>query len=312
MINLIVQQPKQLLLPVPKQPYTSRLVEYSERFNISIEEIMSSPILEHRYFGYRYTPEIRQKRMHLIPKQSITESVLIEFRILPNLEFVLRNTILKLPHSWAHTIVCGTYNYSTLLKIARKISPNIRVIKLPPKNLQVDEYSTLLTTSSFWEMFYGEKLLIYQEDSCVFKSYISNSHPDMKKFLQYDYVGAPWPKPYRVTRVNSGNGGFSLRTKSIMIQILEKAQKENHTTIPSPHVYAYMKKQKLNVIPEDNTIVGLMLDFKIGRIADYTTASYFSSETIWNPHSFGGHKFWTSVASKIWRERLYNDIIAHF
>jgi hypothetical protein len=308
MINSIVHRPKQ----IQQQSYTSKLAEYSAIFNISIDEIMSSPILEYRYFGYRYTPEIRRKRIHSIPSKSITETVLIEFRILPNLEFVLRNTILKLPHSWAHTIVCGSYNYSVLFKIAREISPNIRVIQLPHKNLQVDEYSTLLTTSSFWEMFHGEKLLIYQEDSCVFKSYTSNSHPDMKKFLQYDYVGAPWPKHYKVTRVNSGNGGFSLRTKSVMIQILEKAKKENHGTLPSEHVRAYMKKQKLNVIPEDNTIVGLMVDFKIGRVSDYTTAMYFSSETIWNPHSFGGHKFWTGVASKIWRGRLYADIVANF
>jgi len=294
-----------------QQPYTCRLSEYSAIFNIPIDELMSSPILEHRYFGYRYTPEIRQKRVHLIPKTSTTESILIEFRILPNLEFVLRNTILKLPPSWSHTIVCGLHNYNTLLKIAQKISPNIRVIKLPYKNLQVDEYSTLLTTSSFWKMFHGEKLLIYQEDSCIFKSYTSNSHPDMKKFLQYDYVGAPWPKYCKVTRVNLGNGGFSLRTKSVMIRILEKAQNENHTTVPSPHVCAYMKKQKLSVIPEDNTIVGLMLDFKIGKIADYTTASYFSSETMWNPYSFGGHKFWTGVSPKIWRNRLYNEIVAN-
>ncbi len=51
--------------------------------------------------------------------------------------------------------------------------------------------------------------LLIHDDSCVV-------NPEMwtDEFLDYDYIGAPWPEgsqPYRV-----GNGGFSLRSKRLL------------------------------------------------------------------------------------------------
>ena len=44
------------------------------------------------------------------------ETVLIEFRPLPNLEFLIRNTIIKLK-DWNHTVVCGNINYNFIKNI---------------------------------------------------------------------------------------------------------------------------------------------------------------------------------------------------
>ena len=55
---------------------------------------------------------------------NIKETVLIEFRPLPNLEFLIRNTILKL-NNWNHAIVCGNINYDFIKNICENICKNI-------------------------------------------------------------------------------------------------------------------------------------------------------------------------------------------
>ena len=52
----------------------------------------------------------------------------------------------------------------------------------------------------------------------------------MDSFLEYDYVGAPWRVTGYTPTMNCnfiGNGGFSLRRKSKMLEIIEK-HKRNH------------------------------------------------------------------------------------
>ena len=66
------------------------------------------------------------------------------------------------------------------------ISKNIKIIKTDYDNLNQTTYSLLLSTTKFWELFNGEKILLYQEDSCIFNSNIND-------FLDWDYIGAPWP-----------------------------------------------------------------------------------------------------------------------
>jgi hypothetical protein len=42
------------------------------------------------------------------------------------------------------------------------------------------------------------------------------------KWLEYDYIGAPWPEGWQPYRV--GNGGFSLRTKKLAARLEELSQ----------------------------------------------------------------------------------------
>lgn len=46
-----------------------------------------------------------------IAVNSTKEAFLIEFRKFPHLEFLIRNTILKLPKDWSHTVVCENHKY---------------------------------------------------------------------------------------------------------------------------------------------------------------------------------------------------------
>ena len=77
--------------------------------NISNNEPSIS--LENRYLGYSHIDAIRKHPIPFtIPVYSTYEAVFIEFRKLPNIEFVIRNAIHKLGNTWAHTIVCGLEN----------------------------------------------------------------------------------------------------------------------------------------------------------------------------------------------------------
>ena len=64
-----------------------------------------------------------------------------------------------------------------------------------------------------------EIFLVVQTDSMICKS----GKDIIKRFIEkkYDYVGAPWKGTNAV-----GNGGFSLRRKSMMLKILEKCSKK--------------------------------------------------------------------------------------
>lgn len=86
---------------------------------------------------------------------------------------------------------------------------------------QIDELQTLQDYSNFCisemhKYVETEHCLIFQEDGFVL-------NPEMWRpiFLQYDYIGAPWPpihpwpEPGRMDR-RVGNGGFSMRSKKLL------------------------------------------------------------------------------------------------
>ncbi len=166
-------------------------------------------IKSHRLLCTKNLKTIINIKIPNIPINNIYETVFIEFRWLPHSEYLIRNTILKLP-KWSHTVVCGNNNYNQIYKMCKQISPNIKIIKLNYNSVTIPIYNTLLLTTKFWNNFKGEKLLIYQEDSFLF-------HNNIKPFLKYDYIGAPWKLNRNLNidhiKYGVGNGGFSLRTR---------------------------------------------------------------------------------------------------
>jgi len=228
--------------------------------------------IKYRYLCWKYLPNIRNVDIPIIPVVSILEAVFVECRILPHIEFIIRNAIIKLGGKWSHTIVCGNKNYDYMNEICSGISPNIKIIRLDVDNLEAaTTYNDLLASLSFWNMFKGDKILIHQEDSCVFKTNIDD-------FLEFDYIGAPWKespwlKDFGV-KLAVGNGGFSLRTKQIMINVI--------TMVPRP------PNCRIN---EDIYFGRCIYNRKLGSLPTISQASAFSSEEITNHESFAGHCF---------------------
>jgi hypothetical protein len=256
---------------------------------------------EFRLLCLNYLNYIRSINLPKFCAKSNYESVLIEYRSFPHTEFLIRNNILKLGENWCHTVVCGNLNYDYMVRICSMISNNIQVIKTNYDNLSPSEYSQFLSSAEFWNLLHGEKILIYQEDSIIFKNNIND-------FLSWDYIGAPWPDDNNDNDARVGNGGLSLRTKSVMMEIINRVDIKN-TKINSS-TFEYAKLTQSNVIPEDVYFSKNMEDLKIGLLADKQSASNFSTEAILNTDSFGGHNFWLNDWN--WKDRILKNNIIQF
>ena len=224
-----------------------------------------------------------------IPINTNNETVFIEFRNMKHIEYLIRNMILTLPN-WSHTVICGNKNIENIKKY--NIHPNLKIINLGKNNLTREEYNKLFLTPKFWNNFIGEKLLMYQADSIIF-------HNNIDKFLEYDYVGALWKVKYNnYTKV--GNGGFSLRSKKIMLECLKKTKEI---------IYSYN---------EDMWYTRRMIELKLGKLADEKTAQMFSQEYVKSDNPLGGHQFWLAnkglprvglVNTKIKKEEIKKEEI---
>ena len=281
--------------------YYKKLDLFCNEYNVNKNDVYNNSKIEFRYFCYRYIDYIRNIELPKITQLNNNEAVLIEYRCFPHLEFLIRNTINKLGEGWSHTIICGNLNYDFIVNMCNKISLEIKIIKTNYDNLDQGSYSNFLTTSEFWNMFYGEKILIYQEDSCIFRKKINN-------FLQWDYIGAPWPYLQNDNINGVGNGGFSLRSKSCMLKVIETISLEN--TVFNSSTINYMNSTGLKFGPEDVYFSLNMLKYNIGKVADRDNASLFSTESVYNKKSLGGHNFWISY--KNWKELMYKKVVKQF
>ena len=274
------------------------LNNFLQIYKVSEDEMLSKPKIEFRYECFKNMLYMRNIVLPDIKQNSYYEAILIEYRCFPHLEFLIRNTINKLGEEWSHTIVCGILNYDYMVGMCKNISSKIKIIKTEFENLDQNSYSKMLASAYFWNFFEGGKILIYQEDSIIFKDNIDD-------FLHWDYIGAPWPEHQNDNKTGVGNGGISLRSKFIMKQIIEKISIED--TIYNSSTINYATNSKLYIFPEDVYFSKNMEDLDLGYLADRNSGSNFSTETIFNKNSFAGHNFW--LCDSNWKERIYNDVI---
>ena len=253
--------------------------------------------IRYRTLCLEYIDYIRKIPLCNIHLNQNFEAVLVEFRILPHIEFIIRNTIHKLGDEWSHTIICGNINYDFMNNLCSEINTNIKIIKLNYDNLTQNEYSNLLCTTDFWELLMGKKILIYQEDTCIFKQ-------NIEEFIQWDFIGAPFTKKGNNAPNKIGNGGFSLRTRKIMLDVINKIKLEDTEICSS--TLNYMKSVGLKDCPEDIYFCKNILQFNIGKVAKWNDAFEFSTELIYNPNSLGGHCFW--LRDQNWKQRVIDLI----
>jgi hypothetical protein len=272
---------------------------------------------EYRNFCISHLDKMRKVKLPKIGKHKWTmkEAVIVEFRIFPHLEFVIRNAINKLGQTWSHTVVCGRLNYMFMKEMCEKINMEMinnygtsagqmRIIKIDSDNFEISQYSLLLANKEFWESLLGEKILIYQDDTCIFEENIDD-------FLEFDYIGAQFPTNiYSGTYV--GNGGLSLRTKSKMIEVINKQSiidtKMDMECDEIREQYARANGNIL-IIPEDVYFCKVMNENGIGKLGNLLEANKFSVEHCYNDkiHPFGGHCFWYSILD--WKKYMIERVI---
>ena len=159
-------------------------------------------------------------------------------------------------------------------------------------HFHIDIYNQILKTPTFWEPMVKNKVdkcLIIQNDGFILQE-------GVEKFLQYDYVGAPWAdvsgNEYLKNKVNTdmvGNGGLSLRNVSKMLHISKTFEQEKK----------YLFFHAINVMPEDVYFCKCLKKLENTSMPDASTAGLFSSEEVYNPKSIGVHRLWSYHSTDI-------------
>ena len=218
--------------------------------------------------------------MHMIKESANTSkeniskeqntAVIIEPRNHKALEFVLKNMLDNLDDTWSIIVFHGNLNKTHLEDIIGKLNTSrIKLIPLNKDNLSVPGYSALLASKDFYNDIPTKMFLLFQTDTMINPA---NKH-SINKFLKYDYIGAPWYSENKNNiKYNAvGNGGFSLRNKKKMLEIIDKCPYKGE--------------------PEDDYFAYPCKGVKINK-PSFNIAKKFASETHLDKESFGLHKPW--------------------
>lgn len=227
-------------------------------------------------------------------KNSKNVALMVESRIFPNTEFIIRQFCRYLPEDFNMYIYATDDIYDKYLNLANKLNNNIVVKILPYKLKSLKDYNDIMLDISFWKLFdQFDRVLIFQNDTMIYKYNIAD-------FYQYDYIGAPWDFSRNIAK-NVGNGGLSMRNIKAMIYCLEN---ENKVEIPFNIGYEYDRKFVFNgKYPEDVFFSYAMLQFQY-NVADDMTASLFSIEScLYNNSTFGSHKL------SVHNNKLYQKLL---
>jgi hypothetical protein len=199
-------------------------------------------------------------------------AIIVEPRKHLALEFVLTNVLTNLSDEWNVIVCCGNKNSEFVLDIVSNKLPShfvkrVTCIKMNVDNLTKKQYSHLLVQSWFYEIIPTETFLIFQTDSMI----LSKNKDKINQFLHYDYVGAPWHVVnIPVAGQQVGNGGFSLRKKSKMLEIIAT---DPYNTYAEDVYFCYHPTIHLEK-------------------PDFEKAKEFSVESVFYTHPFACHSPW--------------------
>ncbi len=184
--------------------------------------------------------------------------------------------------SWNFTIMCTPNCKEFYENVCNKLGivPKILILDIELKS--VEDYNKFMLTTSTWELIKEENILLFQSDSIALGKF-------QNKFLEYDYIGAPWWK--NVNSKNVGNGGTSFRKRSAMINCLQH-YKPHLKKFPKSKLHTSFNKYKC--LPEDVFYSCCLIETN-GKLADKKVASLFSTEKPYCPESIYGHQMWLAV-----------------
>jgi hypothetical protein len=200
-------------------------------------------------------------------------AVIIEHRIHPAWKLVLNNFLTNLDERWNFIIFCGLLNKEFLQDLIdtnfKEHKNRITIHQINIENFTIKEYSNFMVQPLIYEMIPTETFLIFQLDTLIsakYKDYIYD-------FIEYDYVGAPWSEVEDKKYV--GNGGLSLRKKSVMLNIIKNDVNNMR--------YAHL---------ED-----MFFSYYVINKPTVKKAKLFSVETTFSERSFGIHKCYNHLSN---------------
>jgi hypothetical protein len=188
-------------------------------------------------------------------------------------EFIINNVLDNLSESWKMIVFPGKDNIEDVKNSVKSLDSakqsRVSIKDLDIKNMDIDAYNSLMMSRRILDEIPTEVFMVVQTDSLICRGNTGL----LDKFMKYDYVGAPWKGHNSV-----GNGGFSLRRKTKMLEVLDNCPKLNHN-----------EDGFFSAGCEGHTV------FKPSA----EEAEEFSVETIFNGKApFGIHKAWHHLPDK--------------
>jgi hypothetical protein len=198
-------------------------------------------------------------------------AVIVETRPLKNLKSLILEHKKFLPKDW-HVILYGSeLNYDS-------VPDGCLFVNMNESKMDFEKYNRLLTSRSFWtELMHYDKVLIFQHDSMLLRKGI-------EKFLNWDYIGAPWK--WDGKRLG-GNGGLSIRSPKKHIELIDK--------IPYNPIYG-----------NEDVYFSHHLKDVGGLVAPSVIGMQFAVETIYYDAPIGIHS-----ANKYLSQSDYNKILTN-
>jgi hypothetical protein len=191
------------------------------------------------------------------PINSEYTALIIEPRIIPHFDTILKNVSYHLNENnskikWKLNIFHSNENKKYIQKITDGWH-NVILNEYINSNFNSIEYNKLLKTTHFWKSLNSNVCMIFQSDSILIRSGI-------EKFINFDYIGAPWIKPKENRYV--GNGGLSIRNVNKMIEITNTY---DEPSIKNEDIYFSKYVSEISVdIAKQFSVEDLFYEYPIG------------------------------------------------
>ena len=270
-----IQIPNEIFDSLRDEIYKNRLNK--QQIKDFLIKIQKENAYKNKKIWDNYMEEILPKKYAdldlIIARKSDLTAVIVETRKHPHFKVVVKNVMLHLQHLNACLHIYHGTDNGDYIKEALKEYKNINFINLDVKNLDIEAYNKIMLSKEFWKGIESDKILVFQTDAITFK-------PLNKKFLEYDYIGAPWKRHIcKKNKVAVGNGGLSLRSKQMMLSIIKQNIPRKKNTPEDVYLCQIIKKQNYNLAPFDKALE-------------------FATENIFNNQAFGCHKIWEETTSE--------------
>lgn len=221
--------------------------------------------------------------------------VIVDTRPTPLLRAVVANTLVLCPAGTAVSVITQPAQLAAMEKLLEPWLPWLELLPLlPDQAFEIATYNRLLTQPGFWERWRESHLLVFQCDGVM----IRPMQPD-EGWQRFGYLGAPWFRGERWSALPQfngrgerigerrcsvlygqglpdglayGNGGFSLRARSLMLELCERFQRRPDE-------------------PED-VFFSRHLSQGSWPLATAEQAAAFAVETLFHPDPVGMHCSW--------------------
>ncbi|KAJ3280398.1 hypothetical protein HK104_000703 [Borealophlyctis nickersoniae] len=209
-------------------------------------------------------------------------AIIIEPRPVANLVPIILHFESILAPDWHFHIFHSPANTHLLLN-SRGLDIHFRAGRITmtvlPYEVKIDSgpsLSYLLTKPWFWEQIEQEYVLFFQADTIL----CANSDLKPEDFFTYGWVGAPW-----FWDDWGGNGGLSLRKRSLMLEITRLHEWTENDIPDFPEKPA----------PEDVWFVHHMKKIPGTVVAHRNVSRAFSVEHVFFPRPMGMHQPWVRL-----------------